>query len=247
MLITFAFLFGLFLGSFLNVVIYRLWTHEQFLTGRSHCPHCHHALEARDLIPLVSFVALRGRCRYCRKPISWQYPLVELVTGCALAFAAMVFGWSLAFFLVALVTLLLIVIFVFDVQHRLILDVVSVPFAVFAFLTGLAVGRSWLVLLIGAAAGGGFFLLQILISRGRWVGGGDAKFGVGMGLLLGWEQVLLALFLAYIVGALFASVLLLLRKANAHSAIPFGAFLAPATYVAMLWGAPLLHFYDTLS
>lgn len=243
---VFIFFAGLFLGSFLNVILYRLWTHEQFLSGRSHCPHCRHPLSAKDLVPLVSFFLLQARCRYCHAPISPQYPLIEFATGALLALTAWHFGPGAAFLFAAVVTSFLIIIFTFDLFHRLILDVVSIPFALIGLATGLVLGRSVSSLLLGAGIGGGFFLLQILLSRGRWVGGGDAKFGVGMGFLLGWEHVLLALFLAYTSGAFFSAGLLLAKKAEPTSAVPFGVFLAPATYVALLWAEPILTFYDHL-
>jgi prepilin signal peptidase PulO-like enzyme (type II secretory pathway) len=244
--IALIFLFGLFFGSFLNVVINRLHTGEQFLKGRSHCPHCRHDLSSADLIPVISYLTLRGQCRYCHKHISPQYPLVEFATGIALAIAAAALGWGVPFLFAALATLFLVVLFVFDLKHHLILDVVSYPFAVLALIAGFLFGHTYLDILIGGVIGGGFFLAQILFSRGRWVGGGDAKLGIGMGFLLGWDGVLLALFLAYISGAIIGSILLLSRKATPRSAIPFGTFLTLATYIAMLWADPILLFYDHL-
>lgn len=239
--------FGLFLGSFLNVVVFRLHTGEQFLKGRSRCPHCTHELTAAELVPLVSFVIQRGRCRSCGRAISWQYPLVEFATAAALGLAAWVFGPTREFAITGIATLFLIVMFVYDLKHKLILDVVSIPFAAFAFAAGLLLGNALVHLLLGAAIGGGVFLVQILLSKGRWVGGGDLKLGVGMGLLLGWERVLYALFLAYIIGAAVGAVLLLARKVNAKSAIPFGTFLALGTYLVLLWGDAFARFFDALA
>jgi leader peptidase (prepilin peptidase)/N-methyltransferase len=241
-----AAVFGLFVGSFLNVVAYRLHTKEQFLRGRSRCPHCGHELSVADLVPLFSFLALRGRCRYCRAPISLQYLLVELATGLAFGLAVWRFGPGAEAFAACAASAFLIIIFVYDLRHHLILDAVSAPFAGVALLSGLVFGRGLLSLLAGAAIGAGVFLVQILLSRGAWVGWGDAKLGAGMGLLLGWNLVLVALFLAYAIGAVFSAGLLLARRATAKTQIAFGTFLTLGTFLALLWGDALVNFTDRL-
>jgi len=248
------FIFGLIIGSFLNVVIFRLKLKEQFIIGHSKCPNCSHDLGFWDLIPVFSFIFLKAECRYCRASISWQYPAVELST--ALLF---VFGYYHYFSLNAglitqlpvlleysaylVFTCFLTVIFVYDFKYYLILDKVSLTaFLAAAFLNILS-GKPWQNLLLASLAVGGFFLLQFIVSKGKWIGGGDIRLGLVMGAMLGWPQVLAALFLAYILGSIVGLSLVLFKKKGWKSQLPFGTFLAPATLVVYLWGNSLIKWY----
>lgn len=239
----FIFIFGLIVGSFLNAYIYRLSVNKSVSQGRSFCPHCHQTLAARDLVPVVSFVMLRGRCRYCHGAISWQYPLVELTTALAWLGLYLYFGFTLLTVVYALWTAILIVIFVYDLLHQLILDRVTIPAGFVIFISAYVTERTFDNLIIGALVGGGFFFLQYTLTSGRWVGGGDIRFGVLMGLMLGWPGVLFAIGLAYMVGALVGTVLVGLRKKKLSSAVPFGTFLAVATYVSFFIADSLLDNY----
>jgi len=138
---------------------------------------------------------------------------------------------------------ILIVVFIYDLRWQLILDKVTVPAIIVAFGLNLWLGMNWLNLLAAAGIGGGFFLAQYLISRGRWIGGGDIRLGVLMGLMLGWPQILTALILAYVSGAVVGVGLLLERKKQLSSRLPFGTFLSAATIAAMLWGENMLEWY----
>lgn len=238
---------GLMVGSFLNAVIYRLHAKVSFLRGRSYCPHCKHTLATKDLLPVISFVMLRGRCRYCRKAISWQYPLVELATALAFLLLYGTFGLGVELFVYFVYTAFLIIMFVYDLRYYLILDKVSLPLMLVAAL------GSWLLLrvdplqlLYGAVAVGGFFLLQFMLSRGKWIGGGDIRLGVVMGLMLGWPQVLVALFIAYCFGSVVGIGLVLTRQKRWQSQVPFGTFLTAATFAGFFLSDRVVQYYIDL-
>jgi len=237
------FIFGLICGSFLNAVIYRLHANKSFLKGRSFCPHCQHQLKTKDLVPILSFIALKGRCRYCQKRICWQYPLVELGTALVFCLLFMYFGWSLEFIFYLIISLFLVIIFVYDFRYHLILDKVSITAIILALVFNLILGFSIISLLLGGLIGGGFFFLQFIVSKGKWIGGGDIRLGILMGFLLGWQKLLVAMFLAYFVGAIFSIVLIFLKKKKLKSHLPFGTFLTAGTFVALLWGQEIIDWY----
>lgn len=225
------FILGLIIGSFLNVLIYRIPRGQAFVLGRSHCTHCNHELESRDLIPLVSYLMLGGRCRYCKKPISPQYPLIELASGLIFAFAPSIF------YIVVLELLLIIA--VIDYLHLIIPD----SFLVLLCIASLAMYRlnlfSWSY--FGSALGfGGFFLLLWLVSRGKWVGFGDVKFAAALGLVFGFPGSLLAIYSAVLLGGALSLLLLVSRRATLKTKIPFGSLLAIGSGVYIFLSAPLL-------
>ncbi|KPJ73630.1 hypothetical protein AMJ48_00120 [Parcubacteria bacterium DG_74_1] len=256
------FLFGLAVGSFLNCVIYRLETDQSFLRGRSLCPYCRHILSWQDLIPLLSFFILRGKCRYCQKSISFQYPLVEMATGLLFLlifnffipldmklsngtifnFLDLIYYWIISCFL--------IIIFVYDLKHYIIPDKVVSPAIVITFLYNIfyslfVVHNSKFLIqfLFSAFGAAAFFLLFILISRGAWMGGGDVKLVFLMGLVLGWPNIFVALFLTFLIGAIIGVDLILLGKKTLKSEIPLGPFLVFGTFIALFWGGPLINLY----
>ena len=255
MMFAVVFIFGLILGSFLNVVIWRMHAGESFLTGRSHCPKCRHILGPFELIPVLSFLIQKGKCRHCGKPISWQYPLVELSTAILFLLAYLPFDLrftTYTFFLLArtwFIIATLIVVFVYDLRYYLIPDKIIYPAATVVLITmPLIYGGeiSWAGLLdplIASVLGGGFFLLQYIISKGKWIGGGDIKMGALMGLILGIGGLGVALFFAYVVGAVVGLILVASRKKTMKSQVPFGTFLAAGTVFAMFWARPILNWY----
>jgi prepilin signal peptidase PulO-like enzyme (type II secretory pathway) len=260
MALIIVFIFGLIIGSFLNVLIWRFYTGESAIKGRSYCPKCKHRLDFFDLFPVMSFVVQGGKCRYCRGAISWQYPIVELATAVLFAATYIICGFFASGgpaaggqFLILLkdwfVISVMIVIFVYDAKHYLILDKVIYPAVVVVFIASPLLGleNSWwrgvLDGLLAAAIGGGFFLLQYVVSKGKWIGGGDVKMGFLMGLILGIKGLLVALFFSYIIGALAGLVLIALRRKKMKSQIPFGMFLAVGTIIAMFWGEKILRWY----
>lgn len=242
------FILGIIIGSFLNSVIWRIQHGKSIFRGRSQCVHCDRRLIWHDLVPFLSFAVQAGKCRYCRKKISWQYPLVELVTG----FLFIIIYWNnwnnwgnwpswsyqsyLQLLFYFLVTSILIILFVSDLRYMtlpvgIILGTVGISFLVQLFL-----GVSWYNLLLAGAVGFAFFALQYFISKGRWIGDGDMYLGALMGLVLGWPRVLYAILAAYILGAIVALILLVSGRAKWGSKIPLGVFLTIATFVVMVFG-----------
>ena len=235
-IVFFWFLFGAAIGSFLNVVICRLQTRESFVHGRSHCPRCRAKLHWHDLLPIVSFMCLGGKCRYCRRTISWRYLFIEIITGALFVLGA-VSGLGSAQFLLYLVAVsFFIILFVYDSETYIVPDSVSLPAVVVIFLLNLAGGANWVSLLAGMLLGGGWFLAQFILSRGRWVGGGDIRLGLLIGALVGFPLVGLSLMIAYVGGSLIAVGLMLGRRAKFGSRLPFATFLLPAALITWLWG-----------
>lgn len=252
----FFFIFGSAVGSFLNVVVLRAPRRKSIVKNRSHCPKCKHNLSALDLIPVWSFLFLRGRCRYCRKKISWQYPIVEAATGIIFAFGFLVLGLSLEFLFFTIYASFLIAIFVLDYTKYIIPDFLSVP-AMAVGLTGSFIisASNWQSISVSAffallsnlsvavLIGGGFFLLQFLISRGRWVGGGDIRLGAVMGLMLGFPNIIAALGIAYVIGAFWGIGLIVLKRKTIKGVLPFGTFLTISTIICLLWGDEIVRAY----
>lgn len=231
----------------MNAVIYRLHEKKSFLRGRSFCPACRHVLKLLDLVPVFSFVFLKKRCRYCRRPISWQYPLVELAAAGAFALLYWQFGLSAEFFVYSLYVCFLIIIFVYDLRYYLILDKVSLTGAAVALiLSFFALKISLMSLLWGALFGAGFFLLQFVVSRGKWIGGGDIRLGLLMGLMLGWPNILAALFIAYALGSVVGVGLILSGRKKWQSRVPFGTFLSLAAFLTFVFGEAIISFYKDL-
>lgn len=243
MIEIFLFIFGLALGSFLNVVIFRLGTKKSFWRGRSECPKCHKKIFWFDNIPFVSFLALGGKCRNCQQGISWQYPAVELFTGLMVLLFYARYGLGGEFFANLTAGCFLVVIFVYDLKHYLILDRITFPAMIVVFLLNLYLGVGIGNLLLGALIGSGFFALQFFVSKGKWVGDGDIRLGALMGLILGWKILLVALFLAYLVGSIIGVFLILINKKKMSSEVPFGPFLTGATFITMLYGQEILNWY----
>lgn len=238
--------FGLVVGSFLNVVIYRMHIKDNVVKGKSYCPKCKHPLGFWDLFPIISFILLQGKCRYCDKKISWQYPLVEAVTALAFLLVYIKYGFSLNFFVYLIYSSFLIVIFVYDFRYLLILDKISIPAIIVSifgsiFILKFSLAQIALAILIG----GGFFLFMFLISKGKWIGGGDIRMGIVMGAMLGLKGLTIALFIAYFVGALIGVFLILLKLKKWKSQIPFGTFLSAATFIVLMYGQQIYDWYTT--
>ena len=237
-MIALAALLGLVIGSFLNVVIARV-PERRSIGGRSVCPQCGAAITARDNIPLLSFVALRGRCRACGVAIPWRYPLVEAVTAAAFVVAYVRFGgFTLEFAVAALLLAALVAITVIDLMHQIIPDVISLPGIVVGFVSAVALGRvSWLESVLGIVICGGLFFLVIVVSGGG-MGGGDMKLAAMLGAFLGLKVGLFAMLTGVVLGGVVAAVLLVLGRKGRKDAIPFGPFLAVGGAAALLFGVP---------
>jgi prepilin signal peptidase PulO-like enzyme (type II secretory pathway) len=241
--LIFSFILGLIIGSFLSCFIWRLYN-KKSLSGRSYCDFCHKTIAWYDNIPVLSFILLKGRCRYCHKRIPWHYALVEFVTGLlfVLAFYLADYHWLLLakyWFLISV----FILIFIMDARWYVILDQISLPAIVIILGLNLALGFDWRGLLISATIGTGFFLIQFLISRGRWLGGGDLRLGLLLGVAFGWPNVLAVIFLGYGLGALVGIGLLIFKKKHWGSMVPLGTFLSVAAVVIMFYGDQLVQWY----
>jgi leader peptidase (prepilin peptidase)/N-methyltransferase len=241
-------IFGLIVGSFINAAVYRLRERElkSLLFGRSICRLCKRQLAWRDLIPLVSYLIQRGRCRFCHRKFGVRYFLVELITLLAFVGLALrqglenpaLLAWQLFF------TAVLIFIAYYDYLYHEIPDAVSLPAVTFAL-----IGAAWFFppglvsALLGLGLGGGLFLFLILVSQGKWLGGGDLRLAALMGLLLGWQGFLLALFLASLAGSIVGGVLIQQKILSKKSQLPFGPFLALGTYLTLLFGPAFWSWY----
>jgi len=236
------FVFGACIGSFLNCVIYRMRVsgrprrEASFLRGKSFCPKCNHKLKWYDLIPILSFIGLRARCRYCRKKISWQYPLVEISTGLIFLLFIIYYLSFISFLYLAIISCFLIIIFVYDLKHYIIPDEIIYPAIGIALIFNFGS-------ILSAVGAGGFFFLLWLISRGKWMGFGDVKLGFLMGLLLGFPNILVALFLAFLLGAVVGLGLIFAGKKKLKSQLPFGPFLVTGTFIALFWAQAIIKWY----
>ena len=257
MIIVALVVFGLCLGSFVNALVWRL--HEQKTQkGRSMCPHCKHALAAKDLVPVLSWLALGGKCRYCHKPISVQYPLVEL--GTAALFVVSYVFWpveltgtevlSFGLWLGLLVGLMALL--VYDLKWMLLPNRLVYPLGIMAALLALVgvIGAAEpltavINLLLAVTVGGGIFYVLFQVSGGKWIGGGDVKLGWLLGLVVATPaRALLLIFLASVGGSLVSLPLLVSGRLKRSTVIPFGPFLILAAIVVYLFGADMLDWYE---
>jgi len=241
-----VFVFGLIIGSFLNVVIYRFPRNESIVYPPSHCTNCKSELKPYDLVPIVSYIFLRGRCRYCGNRISIRYPIVELLTGFIYLILFIYFGISIKSLLYAFLASLLIVITFIDMEHKIIPNKV--------ILIGLIAGAAFRVLMfnyglwdyiVGFLIGGGVLLLISLLSGGE-MGGGDIKLMAMIGLFIGWKLTISTLFLAVVLGAIGGIAMILFKIKTRKDYIPFGPYISIACLISILYGYDLLNMYIKL-
>lgn len=251
-----VFLIGITVGSFLNVVVFRTNEGTSVVKGRSRCQSCQVPIRPADMIPVVSYLLLRGRCRNCKTLISLQYPLVEAATGVLflLMFCRYVYGFSvpdhlspdtwIAYLVRDFIFLaFLMIIFVYDLKYVLVLDRFTVPAMIVALLLNIWIGLPAVALLLGGFILAGFFGIQFVVSKGAWIGGGDLRMGALMGFMLGLEQGLIALFIAYAIGAFVGIVMLLTKRGELRTQVPMGTFLALATFILLFAGNAMVDWY----
>lgn len=237
MIAVFIFILGAFIGSFLNVLADRLPKGEQVIKGRSYCDHCKKKLSPFDLVPVLSYLFLRGQCRSCHKKISVKYPLVELATGLGFAY---LYSHSASIFLFILFSIL-VVIFMSDLQYLIIPNTVVIPGIFLVLVYKFLYSPQSLITAIITALGAFLFLYFLyLVTRGRGMGFGDVKFSLLMGLLLGFPEIVIAFYIAFLTGAFVSLILLLLGRVHFGQQIPFGPFLVLATIITYLWRENLL-------
>jgi len=269
MIFVIVLLFGLIVGSFLNVCIARIPLEISIVTPRSYCPQCKTPIRWYDNLPLVSFAVLRGRCRTCGQHISWRYPLVELLNGLLFLWAIFEFGFTGEAVLVMALCSTLVVITFIDLDHQIIPDVITFPGMVIGlavapfFMSTLAVplpfglgiilppmgqnAAAFLNAFIGLVLGGApLYLIGLLWEKLRKVeamGGGDVKFMAMVGSFLGWKGAFLTIMLGAMAGSVVGVTLILLKKHQADKVIPFGPFLAFGTLLTMFRGPEIIAWY----
>lgn len=253
MVIYFA-LLGLVVGSAINAVVWRLYVGRSWAKGRSECPECHHRLAARDLVPVASWLALRGRCRYCRAKIHWMYPVVEVVTAgvfglSAWALAPVTAGGWLIFGLWLVILTFLVILAVYDARWMLLPDKIMRPLIVAALVLVAARVAEYPAFatargpMLAALVGGAAFYGLAAATGGRAMGGGDIKLVFAMGLLLGLKGLAVALLVAFNTAAVVGVTLIVTGRKRRRDHIPFGPFLVAGTIVAFLWGQDIVTWY----
>lgn len=249
---------GLVLGSFLNVCIHRLPLGESIVSPRSKCPTCGHTIPWYLNLPVLSWLALRGRCAWCRAPISWRYPFVEAFSALAVVGLYVGYGLTPSWAIASVFALAMIVLFFTDFDHQLLPDPVTLPGALagvvlawFNPFLGSGGARRLLLSAAGALLGAGvLWTIGTLYSRLRGMeamGGGDIKMMAMVGAFSGPTGVLVTLLAGSVAGAVFGILMIPLRGRSLRDTLPFGCFLAPAAFVALLWGRPLLTTYLRLT
>ncbi|EEG78348.1 prepilin peptidase [Dethiobacter alkaliphilus] len=241
-----VFVFGLFIGSFLNVCIWRIPREESVVFPPSHCTGCGRRLGALELIPVLSFLWQRGRCAGCGAEVSWRYPAVELASAVMFVLLFLRFGWP-EFVIHAVFFAILLVIFFIDIDHQIIPNRLVLLLLGYSLLIQVVWPQvAWSDALLGGLLGGGLFLFLAVVSGGG-MGGGDIKLVAVLGLWYGWAQLLLLMFLAFLGGGLIGGILLILGIKKRKDGIPFGPFLVLAAFVVTMWGRQLLEWYLRIS
>ena len=241
-----VFLYGIVIGSFLNVCIYRIPKEENIVKVRSHCMSCNYQLRWFDLIPLFSWLAFRGKCRKCGEKISIQYPLVEAANGVLYLCIFYIHGFD------SVATLLTSVLYCLMASALLALSIIDlrtyeIPFGfnVFIFVLGLLhIGidyRNWLTYIIGMAAVSVILELLLLVSGGRAIGGGDVKLMASAGLLLGWQKIIVAFFLGCIIAAVIHPIRM--KVSSAERVLAMGPYLSIGILLLALWGDTWINGY----
>lgn len=245
-----VFALGCIVGSFLNVCIHRLPRGESVAWPPSHCPRCRSKIRAFDNIPIISFFLLRGRCRICREAIAWRYPVVEALTGALLVLIFARTGWSGTFIKFTALSLILIPVAFIDLEHKLILNILTLPGILAGVLLQLILEPSpWWTPLLGLLAGGGFIYLVRLIGNAllhqESMGWGDLKLAAMIGAFIG-PQVVVVLLVAFFLAAPVAGLMMAIYRFEARREIPFGPFMVAATITFLLAGDYLWKGYLSL-
>lgn len=254
-----VFIFGLILGSFLNVVIYRLPRKESIVFPPSHCTHCNTLIHPWDNIPVLSYLILRGKCRNCGEKIDLRYPIVELIMGFSVLALTIRFGFHLSLFSYIAFVFVLIAASYIDIDVQLIPDTLTLTMIIIGFI-GAGLNSlfpsinfwpiSFLHSLIGGGVGFSILLLflygYMLITNREGMGGGDLKLLAMIGVYLGWEKTLLTLFLASLIGSIISVPLMLFQGKNRHATVTFGPFLSLGALASLFYGDFLINSYFEL-
>lgn len=237
----FIFIFGIVIGSFLNVCILRIPKHETIVTERSHCMSCGYQLSWYDMVPVFSWLFLGGKCRKCKAPISPQYPIVEAVNGALYVLIFLVEDFSIQAILYCLLASALLVLSVIDWRTY------EIPIGINIFILVLGIVRvitdwtNWFTYLLGFLSVSIVLWLLLVISKGRAIGGGDVKLMAAAGLLLGWKNIILAFLLGCIIGSVIH--LIRMKVSKADHVLAMGPYLAVGILIAALWGDAMIGWY----
>lgn len=264
----FLFIFGICWGSFANVLIDRIQVGKSIL-GRSKCDYCGYILNWFDNIPIISFLTFKGRCRKCRKSLSWQYPLIELLTGLVFALTFWLIQKTQIFqisdlsleFCLGLVysifiSYILWVILIWDLKYMIIPDFLILIGMVSTFIFQIyfsinsscyfGLGCPWFSALLGGVIISGFFGFLFYVSKGKWIGGGDVKLGFWLGMIVSFQMTYFFILFSYVLGAIGAIFLLLFFNKKMKSQIPFGPFLIISAYAIMFNKELILKIWNSL-
>ena len=240
-------IFGTAVGSFLNVCIHRLPLRQSLMWPGSHCPHCDAPVKPYDNIPIAGYLWLRGQCRSCGAPISIKYPIVELTTGAVFLGAYLMFDSPALLIQRLLFACSMIVLFVIDLEHRILPDAITLPGIVLGFVFSLFLPPGWRDSLIGIALGGGSLWLMgelyFRVRREEGMGFGDVKMLAMIGAFLGWKLMLLTLVLSSFLGSIVGVAIIAFNRGDMKYALPFGTFLAMGAIVAATVGDRIIAWY----
>jgi leader peptidase (prepilin peptidase)/N-methyltransferase len=244
----FSIVFGMVLGSFANVCIYRIPINKSIVNPPSSCPRCGERIKFYDNVPLFSYILLGGKCRHCSDRISFQYPLVEAFFGLMSWVLFIRYGLSYQYFLLLLFIGLLIIISIIDLYHKIIPDLLSIPGIIIGFGASFLLARThWADSLIGIIAGGGvLFLVAVIFERitgKEGMGGGDVKLLAMIGGWMGWKSLPFILLMSSFSGVLIGGGALLLSGKSHRTRIPFGPFLSLGALIYLFFGSELIDWY----
>ena len=238
------FIIGLCVGSFLNVLVLRIDNLSTVWRGRSFCPHCKHDLAWHDLIPLFSFAALLGKCRYCKKPISKQYPAVEFGVGVLFLLLFLKFGVGLSLIYYLVIFSILTVVFVYDLKTQMVPEVFVWIALALAFVGGWHFGNfSFVDMILGGLVGGGLFAFLVIVSKETWMGAGDIKIGLIMGFLLGYPVAIFGLFSAFVLGSIVGIIYMKIASKTLKDPLPFAPFIIASILIGMIFGGGIIDWY----
>jgi len=241
----FVFVVGLSVGSFINVLVFRSDNLKSVIAGRSHCPNCQHNLAWYDLVPLVSFIMLRGKCRYCGKKISIQYPLVELSTGLIFLLLALYFGVAFDMLFYAIIMAILMVVVLVDIRTQMVPEQFVWAALILALAGGWYFGEHFgaLKMIYGVLVGALPLAILSVASREKWMGYGDVKIGAILGALTGFPASIFVLMTSFILGAVVGLVYMKVTGQGAKTTVPFAPFLVAATLLGIFFGESVVKWY----
>lgn len=234
-------IYGVIIGSFLNVCIYRIPKNESIVTNRSHCMNCGKQIKWYDLVPLVSYLILGGKCRYCKTKLSLQYPLVEFLNGFGYALIVFTNGVNVDSILYCLCFSALLTLSVIDWRSYEIPVAFNIFIGILGIIRLLTNLKDWPLYVIGMISVSGFLYMLFLITKGKAMGGGDIKLMAAAGLLIGWKEILLALVIGCVLGSVIHSILM--KVQNKTHMLALGPYLSMGIFISMIYGEKIINWY----